>query len=94
MLAAILQSLRPQQWAKNVFVLAPLVFAERLLDTTSVARAALGFAFFCCAASAVYLLNDIRDAELDRHHPLKKHRPIASGRLPESVAIALYGLLW
>jgi len=93
MIGAILQTLRPQQWAKNVFVLAPLVFSQSLLDTELVGRAAVGFLLFCTAASAVYVLNDLRDADRDRHHPLKQHRPIASGRLPATVAIVLCAFL-
>jgi len=90
MIRAILQTMRPQQWAKNVFVLAPLVFSQSLLDPSAIKLALVGFALFSSAASAVYIFNDLRDAELDRHHPLKQHRPIASGRLPTSVAITLW----
>jgi 4-hydroxybenzoate polyprenyltransferase len=81
-------SLRPHQWVKNLFVLAPLVFARKLLDPGShlpnleLIFAAVGaFAVFCLASGAVYLLNDIVDREKDARHPVKKNRPIASGRL-------------
>jgi 4-hydroxybenzoate polyprenyltransferase len=87
MLIPLVRSLRPHQWAKNSFVLAPLVFARALGDFESVQRALLAFAAFCCIASAVYLVNDLRDREADRRHPLKKHRPLAAGTLPVAVAV-------
>jgi len=86
MIGALARSLRPAQWAKNVFTLAPLVFARDLFDPASLARGAAVFAAFCAVSSAVYLVNDIRDRENDRHHPLKRHRPLAAGTLPVSVA--------
>ncbi len=73
--------MRPAQWPKNFFVLAPLVFGGELFQGDSLCRALLAFATFCCAASAVYLLNDLRDREADRQHPLKRHRPLAAGTL-------------
>lgn len=78
--------MRPQQWVKNLFVFAPLVFAHRLLETSLLERALLVFAAFCAGSSAVYLLNDVRDAEADRNHPLKRHRPVASGALSPILA--------
>ncbi|MEM9554910.1 MAG: decaprenyl-phosphate phosphoribosyltransferase [Acidobacteriota bacterium] len=88
MVLPLVRALRPTQWVKNVFVLAPLVFAERLDDPSLLLRALLAFGAFCAAASAVYLINDLRDREEDRLHPLKQHRPIASGALPVSTATA------
>jgi len=88
MIRALTRSLRPVQWVKNFFVLAPLVFAGQLEDRTALARGLAMFAAFCLASSAVYLVNDIRDREADRRHPLKRHRPIASGALPVPVATA------
>lgn len=82
MLVALAGALRPRQWTKNVFVLAPLVFAQSLVDPTSLVMALAAFASFCFASSSVYLFNDIRDREEDRRHPVKKWRPIASGALP------------
>jgi 4-hydroxybenzoate polyprenyltransferase len=76
------------QWAKNLFVLAPLVFGHLLGDPTVVGRAFLALFAFCCAASTIYLINDIRDREEDRNHPLKRLRPLAAGTLPVGVAIA------
>ncbi len=83
---ALIRSLRPHQWVKNGFVLAPLVFGRELTDPASLGRAGLAFAAFCAASSAVYLVNDVRDREEDRRHPLKSRRPIASGILPVGVA--------
>lgn len=88
MIRPLLVSLRPAQWAKNTFVLAPLVFAGRLADRPAAGRALLALAAFCLAASAVYLLNDLRDREEDRRHPLKRLRPIAAGEVSVPVAVA------
>jgi decaprenyl-phosphate phosphoribosyltransferase len=88
MLAALVRSMRPQQWVKNLFVLAPLVFAHRADDPALLGRALGAFALFCAAASAIYLVNDVRDREADRRHPVKATRPIAAGALPVGVAVA------
>lgn len=77
----LIQSLRPHQWIKSVFVLAPLVFSEHLLDGRYLLRSGVAFVLFCFMSSAVYLLNDVRDVESDRRHPDKRNRPVASGRL-------------
>ena len=89
-------ALRPRQWVKNVFVLAALVFAGRLDDPSAVGRALGAFAVFCALSSAVYLVNDVRDREADRLHPVKRRRPIAAGEVSPGVAggaaIALAGV--
>jgi 4-hydroxybenzoate polyprenyltransferase len=84
----LLQSLRPAQWAKNLFVLAPLVFGGRLLDVETSLRAFLALLAFCFASSSVYLVNDLRDREEDRRHPLKRLRPLAAGTLGVAAAVA------
>lgn len=84
---ALVRSLRPAQWTKNLFVLAPLVFGKELDDPAAIARAAAAFGAFCAASSAAYLINDLRDREEDRRHPLKRRRPIASGALPVPAAV-------
>lgn len=89
----LLRALRPVQWVKNVFVLAPVVFAEQLTDPGVLSPALLAFGVFCGAASAVYLVNDVRDREEDRRHPVKCRRPIAAGDLPVSVAVAAAAVL-
>ena len=87
MIAPLVRSLRPTQWVKNLFVLAPLFFGSKLADTQAVGRSLLALAGFCAAASAVYLLNDIRDREEDRRHPLKRLRPLAAGTLGVPAAV-------
>lgn len=86
---AIWVTLRPHQWVKNLFVLAPLVFSKHLFDTALAARSLAAALVFCAVSGAVYTFNDLRDAELDRAHPLKRRRPIASGALSESHAMVL-----
>ncbi len=87
-------SLRPHQWFKNVFLFAALVFAKRLGDAAALGRAALGFILFCALSSAVYLVNDVRDREQDRVHPTKQRRPIASGQIAPSLAVAAAVILF
>jgi 4-hydroxybenzoate polyprenyltransferase len=83
----LVRSLRPTQWAKNLFVLAALVFGRQLSDRTAVAHALLALLAFCCLSSTVYLINDLRDREEDRRHPLKRLRPIAAGTLSVPAAV-------
>jgi 4-hydroxybenzoate polyprenyltransferase len=87
MLRLLLESMRPRQWTKNVFVFAALVFDQKLFDPVYFLRALAAFAMFCALSSAVYLINDLADVERDRQHPLKRNRPIASGRLPQRTAL-------
>jgi len=87
MLVAILVSMRPRQWVKNLFVFAGLVFAQRLF-TEAAWRALAGFAIFCALSGAIYLVNDVADRERDRLDPRKRTRPIAAGQLPVEVAVA------
>lgn len=82
----ILRSLRPEQWLKNGFVLAPLVFSGRLTDPDSVVRALVAAAAFSFAASATYIVNDLLDRKADRVHPVKCRRPIASGAVSPGTA--------
>ncbi|MBM4362221.1 MAG: UbiA family prenyltransferase, partial [Deltaproteobacteria bacterium] len=89
----MLKTVRPHQWVKNVFVLAPLFFAKDLLDPRLFVRAAGAFGVFCLLAGAVYTVNDIVDADADRHHPVKRNRPIASGRVSPRAARLLAGVL-
>ncbi|EYF06539.1 Hypothetical protein CAP_1669 [Chondromyces apiculatus DSM 436] len=89
----MIRSVRPHQWVKNLFVLAPVVFAKHLTHP-SIIKSALGaFAIFCLLAGAVYTLNDLVDVKADRVHPVKRYRPIASGRVPlplaKGMAVAL-----
>jgi 4-hydroxybenzoate polyprenyltransferase len=82
MLSALIQTMRPRQWTKNIFIFAALVFDKQLFVIESFSRTLAGFALFCLISSCVYILNDIVDVEADRKHPEKKKRPIPSGKLP------------
>lgn len=93
MIRALLVALRPTHWSKNAFVLAPLLFARRWEELASVQLALLATALWCATASSVYLFNDVLDREADRLHPVKRHRPIAAGTLPTTVALVVAGVL-
>lgn len=79
--------MRPRQWTKNIFVFAALVFDRQLFNPGSLGRTFLAFIVFCLISSSVYLINDIFDLKADQQHPIKKERPIASGRLPITTAL-------
>jgi 4-hydroxybenzoate polyprenyltransferase len=81
--------LRPLHWSKNLVVLAPLVFAGRLADPPSLALAGTMMASFCLLASSGYAFNDVLDRRRDRHHPAKRGRPVASGRVGNGVALGV-----
>ncbi len=83
---SLVASCRPEQWTKNLFVFAALLFAKRLEDSHAVMLAVEAFVIFCALSSAVYLFNDIADRETDRAHPVKRLRPIASGALSTGLA--------
>jgi 4-hydroxybenzoate polyprenyltransferase len=89
MLGGILRTLRPHQWVKNSFVLAPLVFSRHLGETEGTLRSFGAALVFCLLSGSVYAINDVLDAEKDRAHPTKRHRPVASGRVPPRVASAV-----
>jgi 4-hydroxybenzoate polyprenyltransferase len=100
---ALIKTLRPKQWFKNLLVGVPLVFAQKLFEPESFARTAAAIGLFCLISSCVYVINDLVDVEADRAHPKKCERPIASGKLPPAVArnfvilavpVALAGALW
>lgn len=83
---ALLASMRPRQWVKNVLVLAAPAASGSVLEADVLAGAALAFVAFCLVSSAVYLFNDVIDVAEDRAHPRKRHRPIAAGRLSTRLA--------
>ena len=87
MLNALLKTLRPRQWTKNAFLFAALVFDGKLFHLTDFLRTLAGFGLFCLISSSIYIFNDLLDVESDRQHPVKNNRPIASGKLPVSVAV-------
>ena len=91
--AALLVSMRPKQWTKNLFVLSPLLFSRHLFDMPTLLHAVEGFFCFSFLASSIYLLNDLVDAKKDREHPVKRFRPIASGELGRGTAFAAVSVL-
>jgi 4-hydroxybenzoate polyprenyltransferase len=84
----LLASMRVYQWTKNLVLFAGLVFTLKILDPSFTLPAIAGFFTFSLAVSGMYLLNDVLDVERDRLHPEKRHRPVASGRLPVPAATA------
>jgi 4-hydroxybenzoate polyprenyltransferase len=93
MLKALIKTMRLRQWTKNGFVFFALIFDKQLFRPEPFFRTLEGFFLFCLISSAVYLFNDIADVEADRNHPVKKNRPIASGKLPIPVALTAALLL-
>ena len=90
---AALAAMRPRQWPKNLLVFAGIVFAAKLGDPARWAEAIVCFVAYCALSSAAYIVNDLRDREHDRLHPVKRQRPIARGELPAGLAVALAGVL-
>ncbi len=88
-LRAVIVSLRPHQWTKNLVVFAALALSKHLFETDPLLRTLLSFALFCGLSGAVYVLNDVADVEGDRLHPRKRLRPVASGALAVRSATAL-----
>lgn len=92
MLLALIKSMRPRQWPKNGFIFAALVFDRQLSRPGPFIDTAIGFIILCLASGAVYLINDLADLEADRQHPVKRNRPLASGRLSPTAASYAAGL--
>jgi len=86
MLKPLLKTMRPKQWAKNVFLLAAIVFDRKLTNADAILHTIIGVFAFSLIASVVYIINDIADIEADRKHPTKQNRPIAAGKLAISTA--------
>jgi 4-hydroxybenzoate polyprenyltransferase len=89
----LLQLLRPMQWSKNAVLFAALIFAKHLFVLSDLITVTLGFLAFCSLASGAYVMNDLRDCERDREHPLKSLRPLPSGRVRRGTATALSATL-
>lgn len=92
-LLGLVRTARPNQLVKNVFVLAPVVFAKEIFDPDLLRRAAGAFLTFSLITGAVYTMNDLVDAEADREHPVKRFRPIASGQVPHRIGVAFLFML-
>ena len=92
-LAALWTTARPAQWVKNLVLPLPFLFGGALAKLSGWELAAAGVAVFCAVASAIYLINDVRDRERDAAHPVKRHRPLAAGHLAPTTAIAAALLL-
>ena len=93
MVPAAVSLIRPKHWIKNVIVFAPLIFSKGLFDPSEVLTSVRAFVAFCLTASAVYILNDIADADSDRAHPEKRNRPLASGAIGRRSALTIFALL-
>jgi decaprenyl-phosphate phosphoribosyltransferase len=85
--------LRPKDWAKNLFLFIPLFFGREIFNADKLMHVALGFIAFSCIASSIYIINDYRDREDDRKHPVKCKRPLASGAVSPSVAMIICFIL-
>lgn len=90
---AYLKLLRPKDWAKNLFLFIPIFFSGELFHWDIYPKLVLGFIAFCCAASSIYIINDYRDIEDDKKHPVKSKRPLASGEVSKTLAIVICILL-
>ena len=91
----LIKLIRPKQWLKNSFVFAPLIFAGEFLKLGSIYSVLFAAFLFCLAASAVYIVNDLKDIEKDRAHPEKsKKRPLASGQVSPQSAVILLVLIY
>jgi 4-hydroxybenzoate polyprenyltransferase len=88
LIGGLLRSMRPQQWHKNAFVFAALIFDNKLFQSAPLIRTLIGFVILCLLSSVVYLFNDVADVEADRNHPTKRNRPIARGDVTPSIALA------
>jgi 4-hydroxybenzoate polyprenyltransferase len=93
MLFQIFKLIRPKQWMKNSFVLAPILFSRHLFDYPYLNNSILAFIIFCLVSSCIYIINDIFDVEADRNHPVKKNRPIASGKISIPLALVIAFIL-
>jgi 4-hydroxybenzoate polyprenyltransferase len=89
MIGDLAVSLRPAQWTKNLLVFAGLIFSQSFLRPDLVVRVTVAFLIFCALSGSIYLINDVLDADRDRLHPQKRHRPVAAGRLPRGLALVV-----
>jgi decaprenyl-phosphate phosphoribosyltransferase len=90
---AYLKLLRPKDWAKNLFLFIPLFFGRQIFNLDKLIHVFYGFIAFSCIASSIYIINDYRDREDDRKHPVKCRRPLASGEVSPTAALIICALL-
>jgi len=89
----IFKSMRPQQWIKNFFIFAAIIFSQNIFNLPLLLKTIIAFVSFCLLSSSLYILNDLKDLEEDKLHPLKSKRPLASGRLKKSTAFLSFIVL-
>ena len=92
-ISAFITLARPHQYIKNLFIFLPLFFAHKLFDSHALIQTCWAFVVFCLGAGSVYVVNDIFDVEVDRMHPIKKHRPLAAGILGKKEALVFAATL-
>jgi 4-hydroxybenzoate polyprenyltransferase len=90
--ALYISGLRPRQWTKNLIVFAPLIFSRNLFNPDMVLLSVSALGIFCLLSGSIYVFNDIIDYRQDREHPVKRDRPIASGRMSRRAAL-VFGLI-
>lgn len=93
MLKDYIELLRPHQYLKNFFIFAPIIFALRVTDAGLLLKAIIAFIAFCFVASSIYIFNDLNDIEEDKKHPVKKNRPITSGKITRVNALKAMTIL-
>ena len=94
MVPAIIKVMRPYQWYKNLVLFAGLIFAGNLFVLPLLVTASAAFIIFCILSGAGYIINDIMDVKADSHDPVKSKRPLASGEIAVSSALALSSVLF
>lgn len=92
-LSGLVKLLRPHHWVKNILVFSPIFLSNKFHDPAALAQSVSAFLAFSLAASTVYIINDFLDLEVDRSHPVKKHRPFASGAIPINYGLFLAAAL-
>lgn len=93
-MTALISLIRPKHWIKNFFVFIPLVMSGMALSLDSIFNVSILFIAFCLAASCVYILNDFRDIDKDKNHPIKKNRPLASGEISTILAFTALSIFF
>ena len=89
----LILSMRPGQWIKNILIFAAIIFSRNLLYGTMLLKTIGAFFLFCCYSGSVYIMNDLIDIKSDQIHPIKRHRPLASGKLTKSTAVLGLGAI-